>query len=168
MTWQPPTPTGTAGADLLLLELAETVPNVGGTAGFGRRPDGDGQVLDHLDQAMIEFAGRMETVFVATADVSGECDCSLRSGPPGFVHVLDDRTIAYPVAGKAEIGENAQIGLLMMADDLTGLHVNGTAGVVADPALRGEHPDLPVAGTPERWVLVRVVEAFAVRAMAST
>ncbi len=57
-----------------------------------------------------------------------------------------------------------QIGLLMMADDLVGLQVNGTASVVADARLRGEHPDLPVDGEPERWVLVRVAEAFALRA----
>jgi hypothetical protein len=121
-------------------------------------------VLDHLDPAMIGFAGRMETAFVAVADASGECDCSLRSGPPGFVHVLNPWTIAYPAAASDEIAEHTQLSLLMMTDDLTGLHVNGRAGTVADAVLRGEHPDLPSAGSPERWVLVHVVEAYSVRA----
>jgi hypothetical protein len=172
VTSQPPTPTGTAGADLLLLELAETTQNDRGATGFGRQPDG--RVLDHLNRPMVEFAGRMATAFVATADDSGECDCTLRSGPPGFVHVLNDRTIAYPEdrPAREDAGEQARIGLLMMdlvtvdtmtiGTGLAGLHVTGTASVVADSVLRGEHPDLPAA-VADRWVLVHVVEAFTVR-----
>ena len=56
----------------------------------------DDQVLDHLNDQMIEFLRRMDMAFVATSDASGECDCSLRAGPPGFLQVIDERTIAYP------------------------------------------------------------------------
>src|SRR5947209_19992092 len=49
------------------------------------------QMLDHLNDGMQAFIGRMEMVFIATADRSGEADCSLRAGPPGFVGVLDER-----------------------------------------------------------------------------
>jgi predicted pyridoxine 5'-phosphate oxidase superfamily flavin-nucleotide-binding protein len=131
------------------------------------------QVLDHLNPRMTEFAGRMEMAFVATADASGECDCSLRAGPPGFIQVLDDTTLAYPeyrgngvLASLGNISENAQIGVLMVdfVTDLIGLHVNGSASIVEDSVLRGEYPGLPVDGergrTPERWVLVHVVEAY--------
>jgi hypothetical protein len=48
--------------------------------------------------------------------------------------------------------------------DLIGLHVNGTASIVEDSVLRGEYPDLPTDAergrTPERWVLVHVIEAY--------
>lgn len=164
MTSQPPTPTGTAGADLLLLELAETVPSADEPdEAVERVTQSDRQVLDHLNEMMIEFAGRMEMAFVTTADDSGECECSLRSGPPGFVRVLADRTLAYPAGERDEMTEPVQLALLMMADDLTGLHVTGTAGVVTDADLRAEHPDLPADDAPERWVLV-LVERAAVRA----
>jgi uncharacterized protein len=131
------------------------------------------QVLDHLNPKMTEFAGRMEMAFVATADASGECDCSLRTGPAGFLQVLNEKTLAYPeyrgngvLASLGNISENAQIGVLMVdfVTDLIGLHVNGTASIVEDSVLRGEYPDLPVDAergrTPERWVLVHVVEAY--------
>jgi hypothetical protein len=131
------------------------------------------QVLDHLNPTMSEFAGRMEMAFIATSDAKGECDCSLRAGPPGFIQVLNDRTLAYPeyrgngvLASLGNISENAQIGVLMVdfVTDLIGLHVNGAASIVEDAVLRGEHPDLPVdterGRTPERWVLVHVVEAY--------
>jgi uncharacterized protein len=133
----------------------------------------DDQVLDHLNPKMIEFAARMDMAFIATSDASGECDCSLRAGPPGFITVLDERTVAYPeyrgngvMASVGNISENAHIGVLLVdfVRDLIGLHLNGNASVVDDTVLRGEYPDLPVdterGRAPERWVLVRVAEAY--------
>lgn len=43
------------------------------------------QVCDRLLPTMVEFVGRMEMVFVASADGHGECDATLRAGPAGFV-----------------------------------------------------------------------------------
>ena len=54
------------------------------------------QMLYDLNSEMKRFIGRMDMVFIATADSRGECDCSLRAGLPGFVRVLDDRHIIYP------------------------------------------------------------------------
>ena len=34
--------------------------------------------------------------FLATADDEGRPDCSYKGGDPGFVRVLDERTIAFP------------------------------------------------------------------------
>lgn len=131
------------------------------------------QVRDRLLPAMIEFVGRMEMVFVATADAGGECDASLRAGPPGFLHVLDERTVAYPEyrgngvhASLGNITENGHVGLLMVdfTTDLIGLHVNGAARVVEDTDLRAARPGLPRDGASgrraERWVLVEVEEAY--------
>ena len=109
----------------------------------------------------------------ATADGRGECDSSLRAGPEGFLVVLDDRHVAYPeyrgngvMASLGNIEENPHVGLLMIdfAEDLIGLHVNGSARVVEDAVLRGERPDLPVDPVPGRraqlWVVVEVEEAY--------
>ena len=131
------------------------------------------QLRDRLLPAMMEFVQRIEMVFVASADAHGECDASLRAGPPGFVRVLDDRTLAYPEyrgngvhASLGNISENAYIGLLMVdfVDDLIGLHVNGRARIVEDDAFRAAHPEEPrdtVRGRrAERWVVVEVQEAY--------
>ncbi|MGE3288912.1 MAG: pyridoxamine 5'-phosphate oxidase family protein [Pseudonocardia sp.] len=131
------------------------------------------QVRDRLLPSMMEFVGRMEMVFVASADGNGECDASLRAGPAGFVHVLDERHLAYPEyrgngvhASLGNISENPHVGLLMIdfVRDLIGLHVNGPARIVEDVELRALHPDLPIPAspgrTPERWVVVEVEEAY--------
>src|SRR5919205_73770 len=99
------------------------------------------QVLDHLNDEMREFVARQEMLFVATSDAGGEADCSFRAGPPGFIQVLDERTICYPeyrgngvMASLGNICENGHIGLLMIDffRDVIGLHVNGTAQVFSD------------------------------------
>ncbi|MFG2330968.1 pyridoxamine 5'-phosphate oxidase family protein [Streptomyces sp. NPDC048604] len=131
------------------------------------------QVLDRLNTRMREFAARQEMFFLATADRHGECDNTFRAGPPGFLHVLDDRTLAYPEyrgngvqASLGNIEENPHVGLLMMdfLQDRIGLHVNGSARIVADDAMRRAHPGLAVDPVPGRrsqvWVEVLVEEAY--------
>ncbi len=131
------------------------------------------QVLTHLNPAMREFIARQDMAFIATSDGTGECDASFRAGTPGFLHVIDERTIAYPeyrgngvMASLGNIAENPHIAILMIdfVRDLIGLHVNGTAHIVEDGALRARVAGLPaeqVKGrAPERWVVVAVDEAY--------
>jgi predicted pyridoxine 5'-phosphate oxidase superfamily flavin-nucleotide-binding protein len=123
---------------------------------------------------MIEFVDRMEMVFISTADASGECDASLRAGTPGFLRVLDDRTLAYPeyrgngvMASLGNISENPHIGLLMIdfVEDMIGLHVNGRAHVLDNDSFCAQYPgEEGRESTPgrcaERWVVIDVTEAY--------
>ncbi|MFD7325264.1 pyridoxamine 5'-phosphate oxidase family protein [Streptomyces sp. NPDC059875] len=131
------------------------------------------QVLDRLNTRMREFAARQEMFFLATSDRHGECDNTFRAGPPGFLHVLDDRTLAYPEyrgngvqASLGNIEENPHVGILMMdfLQDRIGLHVNGRARVVADDEMRRTHFGLALDPVPGRraqvWVEVAVEEAY--------
>ncbi|GAA4870319.1 pyridoxamine 5'-phosphate oxidase family protein [Actinomycetospora straminea] len=131
------------------------------------------QMCDRLVPAMQEFVARMSMAFVATSDAHGECDSTLRAGPPGFLRVLDDRHLAWPeyrgngvMASLGNITENPHVGLLMVdfTDELIGLHVNGSARLVDDVLLRSAHPDLPEESVPGRkadvWVEVTVEEAY--------
>ena len=132
----------------------------------------DDQVIDYLNPTMVDFVARMDMAFIATADSHGECDSSFRAGTPGFLHVIDDRTIAYPeyrgngvMASLGNILENPHVGILMIdfVRDLIGLHINGKARMVADSELRGTVTDLPPAErgkTSQVWVVVDVEEAY--------
>jgi uncharacterized protein len=121
------------------------------------------QLLDRLNDPMIEFIGRQEMVWIATADGRGECDCSFRAGPPGFVQVLDARTIRYPeyrgngvMASLGNICENPHVGMVFLDLDREriGLHVNGRARIVEADDHGVQRPRV------ERWVEVRVQEAY--------
>lgn len=143
----------------------------------------DKQMLDHLNPLMREYIAQQEMAFIATADGHGECDASFRAGPPGFVRVLDDRTLMYPeyrgngvMASLGNIAENGHVGILFVdfMQSAVGLHVNGTARIIENDAVSAFAPILErMAGvadlheqvedkkkTPERWVFVEVVEAY--------
>ncbi len=143
-----------------------------GSAARADRFYGD-QVRDRLLPRMVEFIARMEMAFVATSDGHGECDNSLRAGPPGFIRVLDELTLAYPeyrgngvFASLGNIAENGHVGILMVdfVESLIGLHVNGRARVLDDAAFRSLHPEHAGDAAPgrraERWVVVDVEEAY--------
>ncbi|WP_225731948.1 MULTISPECIES: pyridoxamine 5'-phosphate oxidase family protein [unclassified Nocardia] len=134
----------------------------------------DDQVLDHLNRTMIDFIARMDMAFIATSDKHGECDASFRAGLPGFLHVIDERTIAYPeyrgngvMASLGNILENPHVGILLIdfVRDLIGLHINGSARIIEDETLRRSVPGLPERRSlrgriAERWVVVDVEEAY--------
>src|SRR5215203_545501 len=49
--------------------------------------------IDEVDRAFIEG---LDMFFLATADADGRPSCSYKGGDPGFVRVLDERTVAFP------------------------------------------------------------------------
>ena len=100
--------------------------------------------------------------FLATADERGQPNCSYKGGDPGFVHVLDEQTIAFPnydgngmYLSTGNITLNPQVGLLFI-DFEKGhrLRLNGTATIESSQEL--------VAGWPEAQfaVVVRTTEVF--------
>ncbi|MFJ3586750.1 pyridoxamine 5'-phosphate oxidase family protein [Streptomyces sp. NPDC090127] len=159
-----PTPFGSAGEHLLQQQL--------GTSERAHRFY-DQQVRPCLTPQMREFIGRQSMVFLATSDSRGECDASFRAGPPGFVHVIDEHTVAYPefrgngvLASTGNITENPHLGMLFVdfTHDRVGLHVNGVAVLYTDTDLRALHPGLPTdvapGRGPELWVRLSVEEAY--------
>lgn len=136
------------------------------------------QMLDHLNPTMQQFIARQEMAFIATADAKGSCDCSFRAGAPGFVQVLDKKTLAYPeyrgngvLASVGNILENPQIGMIFLDyfQSTVGLHVNGKARVLSPhdiaglphlPASMAEATTLKGGRRPDAWVVIEVEEAY--------
>jgi hypothetical protein len=100
-------------------------------------------LIDAEDRAFIE---RMDMFFLATADADGRPQCSYKGGDPGFVRVLDERTIAFPsydgngmYLSMGNVGANPHVGLLFI--DFTSAHptrlrLNGIANIdESDPLI---------------------------------
>jgi PPOX class probable FMN-dependent enzyme len=94
--------------------------------------------------------------FVATTDAQGRVDVSPKGDPPGFVHVIDDTTIAIPerpgnkrLDGYLNVLERPHVGTLFLIPGRGDtLRINGTARILADAdyfdtmAVRGRPPIL--------------------------
>ena len=113
-------------------------------------------VRDRIDDDDRAFIEARDMFFIATTDAEGQPQCSYKGGEPGFVRVLDDRTIAFPIydgngmyltAGNLIV--NGKVGLLFI--DFEGrkrMRLNGVASVDdADPLL---------VDYPEAQLVVRV------------
>jgi hypothetical protein len=101
-----------------------------------------------FSEELARFVEERDMFFIATTDSDGSPDCSYKGGAPGFVRVLDDRTLVFPVydgngmfrtVGNLRV--NPRVGLLFI-DFETGnrLRVNGDATVTLDGALVESYP----------------------------
>ena len=119
-------------------------------------------VHDRIDDDDSAFIEARDMFFLATADEHGQPQCSYKGGDPGFVRVLDEHTIAFPIyngngmflsAGNLLV--NAQVGLLFI--DFEGrrrMRLNGVASVDRDDPLLAEYPEAQLI------VRVRAEEVF--------
>lgn len=105
------------------------------------------------DAALIEA---VDMFFLATADADGRPTCSYKGGDPGFVRVVDERTLAFTsydgngmFLSLGNVGVNPHVGMLFV--DLERGHrmrLDGEASV---------DPDDPLLATyPEAQLVVRV------------
>lgn len=123
------------------------------------------KVLKRLDAHCRNFIALSPFFCLGTSGSSG-ADVSPRGDRPGFVHVIDDATLAIPdwpgnnrLDALENIVENPQVGLLFLIPGVEeSLRVNGAAAITVQPELLSRWN---VDGKQPRSVLlVTVHEAF--------
>lgn len=103
-------------------------------------------VISDSDRAFIESR---DMFFLATADDAGLPNCSYKGGDPGFVRVIDERTIAFPnfdgngmYLSMGNVLVNPSVGLLFI-DFERGhrMRLNGVASIDPQDPLMAEYPE---------------------------
>ena len=110
------------------------------------------RLANRLDEALVhetilpdekEFIENRDMFFLASVDTRGHANCSYRGGQPGFVQVLDERTLAFPnydgngmFLSMGNVLETQQVGMLFI-DFETGrrMRINGSAQISFDDPL---------------------------------
>lgn len=123
------------------------------------------KVLDHLDTHCRSVIERSPFCVIATQGENG-ADVSPRGDPPGFVKILDDRTLLVPdrvgnnrLDTMCNLLTNPRIGMLFLVPGMgETLRINGSARITDDAtaleacAVQGRAPKV--------GLVVRVEEAF--------
>ena len=94
-------------------------------------------VSETIDQGTKEFIEARDMFFLATVDGEGHPQCSYKGGDPGFVRVVDDRTIAFPnydgngmFLSLGNLKATANVGMLFIDfEHPNRVRVNGVASV---------------------------------------
>ena len=104
-------------------------------------------IIDAEDSSFIE---RMDMFFLATADAEGRPQCSYKGGDPGFVRVLDERTVAFPnydgngmYFSMGNLLENPHVGMLFIdfvSERPSRLRLNGIASIDERDPLIDQYP----------------------------
>jgi hypothetical protein len=115
--------------------------------------------LDHLDDHCHRFIAASPFLLLGSSSALGRCDVSPKGDGPGFVLVLDERTIVIPdrpgnkrFDGLANIIENPYVGTIFMIPNVQEtLRINGRATIIRDAeilgrmAVNGKVPDMGIA-----------------------
>jgi predicted pyridoxine 5'-phosphate oxidase superfamily flavin-nucleotide-binding protein len=99
------------------------------------------KVIAHIDDICRRFIAASPFLLVASRGADGRLDISPKGDPPGFVAVLDEKTLAIPDRPGNHRFDTLRVG--------------GKARIVQDTALQAR---LAVAGKPPNFVLVVTVE----------
>ena len=118
--------------------------------------------VDRLNEVYRKLVEAAPFVVIATSGPDG-LDCSPKGDLPGFVRIVDDKTLMIPdrpgnnrLDGFKNLMSDPRIALLFLIPGCAEtLRVNGRASVSVDPALR---ESFAVNGKPARAVLVVDIE----------
>jgi uncharacterized protein len=123
------------------------------------------KTLRKLDRHCRDYIALSPFLCLGTAGPDG-LDVSPRGDRPGFVHVLDDHTLAVPdwpgnnrLDSLSNLVSNAQVGLLFLIPGVQEtLRVNGTARITTDPTLLAQWETN--GKLPKSALVVTVGEAY--------
>ncbi len=118
--------------------------------------------VDRLNEVYRKLIEAAPFVVIATSGPGG-LDCSPKGDFPGFVRIVDDKTLMIPdrpgnnrLDGFKNLMSDPRIALLFLIPGCgETLRINGRASVSVDPALR---ESFAVQGKPARGVLVVEIE----------
>lgn len=130
------------------------------------------QMLDVLTPQMAQFIAEQTQMVVASVDTEGRPDASIRFGDPGFVVVLDERTVAWPelrgngvMTTVGNLLKNPSAHLMFLDHSVRiGLHLRGATRVVGLEDAATDYPALAAVEfpgrTPERWVVLELSTSY--------
>lgn len=119
-------------------------------------------IRDVLSEGFTELIESQFMFFLATSDDEGRLDCSYRGGHPGFVKVVDGRTLLFPdyngngsYMSLGNLLVNSSVGMLFIDfETQRRLRVNGHAEIIEDPEVTSQFDGA------ERVVKVTVEQVF--------
>jgi PPOX class probable FMN-dependent enzyme len=124
------------------------------------------KVADRLNDLTRQFVERSPFLCLATSAADGTCDVSPRGDPPGFVRVLDERTLLLPdrpgnrlADSHRNILQNPHVALIFIIPGVADtFRVNGTATIVTDQELL--EPCAVEGKVPKLALRIEIEEAF--------
>ena len=135
-----------------------------GARANGERLENNPAARDALTPELVRYIGERDSFFMATASREGWPYVQHRGGPPGFLHIIDERTLAFAdFAGNRQylsvgnLAENDRVHLFLMDwAHARRLKIWGRAEVVETPELVASLMPADYEAKPERAIRIRI------------
>ena len=135
-----------------------------GARANGERLESHPAIRDALTPELARYIGERDSFFMATASREGWPYVQHRGGPPGFLRVLDERTLAFAdFSGNRQylsignLAENDRVHLFLMDwAHARRLKIWGRAEAVEDPELVASLMPASYNAHPERAIRIHV------------
>jgi hypothetical protein len=85
----------TSSTDIAFSPAVKSVQERRGSRDIYARLEANGGWATRIEPEMERFIAKMRSFYLATASKDGQPYIQHRGGPPGFLHVLDDSTLAF-------------------------------------------------------------------------
>lgn len=154
----------TPSSDIVFTPSVKAVQARKGSREAYGRMEAKGGFNTMITPELEQFIGAQTSVFLATANTEGQPYIQHRGGPAGFLHVINDRTIAFAdysgnrqFITQGNLADNPKAQLFLM--DYAHRHrikIWGTAKVVEDAELTASLMPKDYAAKPEQAILFTV------------
>lgn len=162
---QPRTSPASPSSDVAFTDRVKAVQARLGSRSAYARMEREGGFETEITGDVAAFVAGQRSFFLATASAAGQPYIQHRGGPPGFLHVLDARTLAFAdFAGNRQyvslgnLAENPRVHLFLIDyAHQRRVKIWGEAKVVEDdPALLARLTPAGYRARPERAMVIRV------------
>ena len=127
-------------SDVVFSPAVKAMQEVRGSRAMFAEREAQGGFHTKITPDLAGFIGATATSYLATASADGQPSVQHRGGPPGFLHVLDEHTIAFAdftgnrqYVSLGNLSENSRVALILMDyENRRRVKIWGTARVVTD------------------------------------
>ena len=151
-------------SDVAFTPTVKAIQERRGSRGAYARMEANGGWRDRVDPDLAAFIAERDSFVIATASAQGQPYVQHRGGPPGFLRVLDDRTLGFAdYRGNRQyitvgnLAENDR-AVLLLIDYASGRRVKiwGRACVVEDPDVVARLTPPSYKATPEQAIVFEI------------
>jgi predicted pyridoxine 5'-phosphate oxidase superfamily flavin-nucleotide-binding protein len=155
---------GRPTSDVAFSATVKAIQERRGSRGAYARMEASGGWRDRIDPDLAAFIAELDSFVIATASAQGQPYVQHRGGPPGFLRVLDDRTLGFAdYRGNRQyitvgnLAENDR-AVLLLIDYASARRVKiwGRARVVEDPDVIARLTPASYKATPEQAIVLEI------------